>query len=674
MLDQYQSYIHKSRYARWTPALKRREHWEETVDRYITFMTNHVAGLNDTSALSLADHDDIQKMIMNHKVMPSMRAMMTAGKALERDNVCGYNCAYVAVDDIKAFDEAMFILMCGTGIGFSVERQYINKLPEIPDQIFESDTTIIVKDSKEGWGKALRMLISLLYAGECPEWNLSKVREAGAILKTFGGRSSGPGPLDELFKFVVFTFRNAQGRRLTSLECHDIMCKIGEVVVVGGVRRSAMISLSNLSDDRMRHAKSGEWWHQYAHRALSNNSAVYTEKPEVGQFMEEWLSLYASKSGERGFFSRDASKRVAEANGRRDPNHDFGTNPCSEIILRPNQFCVSGSTPLITKNGIFNIETLENQEIQVWNSKKWSNVTVRKTQKNQEIYRVYLSDGSYLDCTKNHKWSVKDRFKSFYSQVETKDLLTTSKYTIHAEPTVILYNDENKKELQNAYTLGFAYGDGFTKNNSSISITLYGDKIECPIVGTRKAIRRKKKYNVLSQDVLCKDLNIQYFKDLRSGVKSFRTLTEYNRDSILNFVAGLADADGSKASKGIRIYISNETKAKDLQLILTNIGINSSVNLQQKKGAKTNYGKRKDDIWYLQITKTNEIPCKRLICNNTELNKFKGKHQTITRVEKLSKNEDTYCFHEPEENKAVFNNVLTYQCNLTEVVARHDDT
>jgi ribonucleoside-diphosphate reductase alpha chain len=282
---------------------------------------------------------EIYEAILNMEVMPSMRAMMTAGKALARDNTAGYNCSYLPVDDPKAFDECMHILMNGTGVGFSVERQYINKLPEIPEQMFDSDTTIVVKDSKEGWAKALRMLVALLYSGEIPKWDLSKVRPAGAPLKTFGGRSSGPAPMNELFKFVIRIFTNARGRKLTSLECHDIMCKIAEVVVVGGVRRSAMISLSNLSDDRMRNAKSGAWWEANVQRALSNNSAVYTEKPEVGMFLEEWLSLYQSKSGERGIFSREASQKVAKKNGRRDANQEFGTNPCSEIILRPYQFC-----------------------------------------------------------------------------------------------------------------------------------------------------------------------------------------------------------------------------------------------------------------------------------------------------------------------------------------------
>jgi ribonucleoside-diphosphate reductase alpha chain len=268
-----------------------------------------------------------------------MRAIMTAGKALERDNTAGYNCSYLPIDDPKAFDEAMYILLCGTGVGFSVEQKYVNKLPEVPDTLFDSQTTVVVSDSKEGWAKSLRQVVALLYSGEVPKWDLSKVRPAGARLKTFGGRASGPGPLEELFRFAIHKFRGACGRRLSSLECHDLLCKIGEVVVVGGVRRSAMISLSDLEDDRMRSAKSGNWWEQNAQRALANNSATYVQKPDMGQFLHEWTSLYDSHSGERGIFSREASIAQAAKNGRRDPNHEFGTNPCSEIILRPYQFC-----------------------------------------------------------------------------------------------------------------------------------------------------------------------------------------------------------------------------------------------------------------------------------------------------------------------------------------------
>jgi ribonucleoside-triphosphate reductase len=281
---------------------------------------------------------DIEEAILSLEVMPSMRSLMTAGPAAMRDNISMYNCSYIAVDNIVSFDEAMHVLMCGTGVGFSVERQYVQKLPEVPE-LFDSETNIVVKDSKEGWAKALRQLIALLYSGEVPTWDVTRIRPAGARLKTFGGRASGPAPLVDLFNFVIRTFREAQNRKLSSIECHDIMCKIGEVVVVGGVRRSAMISLSNLSDDRMRHAKSGSWWDNNPHRALANNSVSYSEKPDSLSFMREWMALVESGSGERGIFNREAAKKQAAKNGRRDPNHEFGTNPCSEIILRSGQVC-----------------------------------------------------------------------------------------------------------------------------------------------------------------------------------------------------------------------------------------------------------------------------------------------------------------------------------------------
>ena len=325
----YQSFIHKSRYAKYYEG-DGRESWENTIERY---SANIIRDLVDQNT-----KHELEQAILGLEVMPSMRSLMTAGKAADRDNTCMYNCSYLAVDDVKAFDEAMFILLCGTGVGFSVERQSISKLPEVPF-LWSSETNIVVKDSKEGWAKALRQMIALLYSGEIPTWDVSKVRPAGAPLKTFGGRASGPAPLVDLFNFVIKTFKDAQNRKLSSLECHDIMCKIGEVVVVGGVRRSAMISLSNLSDDRMRHAKSGSWWEHDPQRALANNSVSYTEKPDSLSFMREWMALVESGSGERGIFNRQASKVQAAKNGRRNADYDFGTNPCSEIILRPSQFC-----------------------------------------------------------------------------------------------------------------------------------------------------------------------------------------------------------------------------------------------------------------------------------------------------------------------------------------------
>jgi ribonucleoside-diphosphate reductase alpha chain len=336
---EYQSFIHMSRYSRWIEEEGRRETWGETVGRLVSFFKDHI-DTNYEGGVTDKEWNEIEESILSLEVMPSMRALMTAGKALDREHVSGYNCSYIPIDSPRAFDEVLYILMNGTGVGFSVERQYADKLPTVPDVEFEYiDSVVSVTDSKDGWARAYRDLIAYLYTGRVPKINVSKVRPAGARLKTFGGRASGPQPLVDLFDFTITKFKEARGRKLSSMECHDIVCKTGEVVVVGGVRRSALISLSNLSDQRIRTAKTGDWWSTNPERALANNSVAYTEKPDPGIFMKEWLSLYESKSGERGIFSRASAQKKAAENGRRDADWDFGTNPCSEIILRPNQFC-----------------------------------------------------------------------------------------------------------------------------------------------------------------------------------------------------------------------------------------------------------------------------------------------------------------------------------------------
>ena len=336
---QYQQFIHLSRYSRWLEGEGRRETWSETVSRYFNFFESHLEEMCGYK-LEPKVKEELEEAIIATRVMPSMRCLMTAGEALKRENIAGYNCSYVAVNRVAAFDEILYVLMNGTGVGFSVERQYTAALPVVAEEFYLSDTVITVADSKLGWAKAFKELLGMLYIGQIPRWDLSKVRPAGSPLKTFGGRASGPEPLENLFNFSVNTFKNAAGRKLSSIECHDIVCKIAEIVVVGGVRRSALISLSNLSDDRMRHAKSGQWWNDNGQRALANNSACYTEKPDMGIFMDEWKALYDSKSGERGIFNRASAIKQAEKNGRRETEgHEFGTNPCSEIILRDRGFC-----------------------------------------------------------------------------------------------------------------------------------------------------------------------------------------------------------------------------------------------------------------------------------------------------------------------------------------------
>lgn len=408
-MDAYQQYIHKSRYARFLTDKNRRENWDETINRYLDFVFKHIQENHKFKDAEL--RKTLFDAIYQMKVMPSMRAMMAAGPAGEKDNTALYNCSFLAVDDPKAFDEAMVILMNGTGVGFSVERQYINKLPEVPEKLYESDTVIIVKDSKEGWGKALRQLIALLYSGEVAKWDVTKLRPAGARLKTFGGRSSGPQPLIDLFNFTVRVFKGAQGRRLTSLECHDLMCKIGEVVVVGGVRRSALISLSNLSDDRMRNAKHGAWWEANPQRSLSNNSAVYSEKPEIGSFMSEWLALYESKSGERGIFNRDAVQRQAEKNGRRDSSHEFGTNPC----LHPDSM-------VETIHGRIAIKDIT-EPTMVYSMDENNKLCIRPcsaswiSKKNAKTIKITIASDKVVTCTPDHKIYIVDK-----GWIEAKDI------------------------------------------------------------------------------------------------------------------------------------------------------------------------------------------------------------------------------------------------------------
>lgn len=423
-MTDYSHFIAISRYSRYLPEEQRRETWDETVTRFCNYWEQKYPDKFPT--------EDIKKAIYGLEVMPSMRALMTAGKALDRDNVAGYNCSAIAVDDPRAFDEAMYVSMCGCGVGFSVERQFVSKMPEIAEEFYETETVIKVRDSKIGWASSFRELISLLYAGQVPKWDLTSLRPAGAPLKTFGGRSSGPAPLNDLFDFTVRLFKNARGRRLSSIECHDLMCKIGEIVVVGGVRRSAMISLSNLSDDRMRVAKSGQWWIEYSHRSLANNSVAYTEKPEIGIFMKEWLSLYESKSGERGIFNRMAAQKKAKKQGiRKWEGIDFLTNPC-----------VSGDMVVdILSNGIPFRMTVEDAVFLCNNSSEnikilsmsqdgttgYNEVTFAgKTRKDADLLMITDEEtGYFIKCTPDHLVYTKNR-----GYVMAKDLVENDELMI----------------------------------------------------------------------------------------------------------------------------------------------------------------------------------------------------------------------------------------------------
>jgi len=438
----YQQFIHISRYSRWLESEKCRETWEETVARYFDFFEKHLKDKHDF-ILSKQLRNELESAILNLEILPSMRALMTAGEALERDNVAGYNCSYITVGRVRAFDEILYTLMCGTGVGFSVERQYVEKLPTITESFSNTETEIMVEDNKAGWARAFKELISLLIAGQIPKWNLKKIRPAGARLKTFGGRASGPQPLDDLFKFTVATFKRAAGRKLTSIECHDIVCKTGEIVVTGGVRRSALISLSNLTDEKLRDAKTGQWWVENPQRALANNSVAYKEKPDIGVFMDEWVSLYKSKCGERGIFNRDACKKtVAKLGDRRDANYEFGTNPCcldGNTLIQTNLGKVSISDIVKNINDYliltYNLETekLEYQEI----------ISGGMTRPNAEIIQLQFvtetSEVITIDLTPDHRVWTETR-----GYIEAKDLLKTDNILLITEQSClyVLYGIE----------------------------------------------------------------------------------------------------------------------------------------------------------------------------------------------------------------------------------------
>lgn len=655
-MNQYQSFIHLSRYSRWLDDEKRRETWRETVNRYVNHVIYPV--LKDDPVV-----EEIREAIFNLEVMPSMRGMMTAGKALSRDNTCLFNCSYLAVDHPRSFDEAMFILLCGTGVGFSVERQYIQKLPEVPETLEDVDTTIVVADSKEGWAGAYKELIALLYSGRVPRWDTSKVRPAGARLKTFGGRASGPAPLIDLFNFTVATFRKAVGRKLNSVECHDIMCKIGEIVVVGGVRRSALISLSNLSDDRMRHAKSGQWWETNPQRALANNSVAYTEKPDMETFMREWLALVESKSGERGIFNREASKRQAAKSGRRDADWDFGTNPC----------CVSGETEILTLNGYVPIDSVIDTEQTIWNGEDWEVVKPYEAGE-AELVRVTLTDGSALDCTWNHRWVIDGEF------VETANLKIGDKLSKFDMPVVSVGEDYSV----DAYSQGFYSGDG----NAGLPWSfVYEPKFECRdrLIGSFGKIdygRQRWKHGAML------DKNFVPV----NGTLAYR----------LNWLAGLLDSDGTvtrdKNGSGFQISSTDFDFLDRVRLMLTTLGVRAKVvgghpaasrAMPNGRGGIAEYECK--ETFRILIGNTDAF---RLIGLGLKLNRLKhdgGEPQRDARqfvrvksIEPLDRFEMTYCYTEPKTSRGTFNGIVTGNseiilrpnqfCNLSEPVVRSDDT
>lgn len=654
----YQTFIATSRYSRWRDDLGRRENWQETVDRYFDFFSQRLSKDGKLTEEAQKELAECREAVLKLDVMPSMRALMTAGKALEKSEVAGYNCAFIAVDHPHVFDEIMFILLNGTGVGFSVEAEDVAKLPDIPAEFHPTDTVIVVADSKIGWATAYRELISMLYAGKIPKWDVSRVRPAGARLKTFGGRASGPAPLVALFDFTTKVFTGACGRRLKPIECHDIVCKIAEIVVVGGVRRSALISLSDLSDNEMRHCKSGSWWDGNVQRALANNSAVYNSKPDIGQFMEEWLSLYRSGSGERGLFNRYVAKKCISELPNRDSDHKFGVNPC----------CVTGDCPILTDEGYIEIANVIGKEVNVWNGEEFTPVTPFYAG-SADVYRVSLSDGTYLDCTANHKFVL-----SGGEFVEASDLSIGDKLEKFSMPVVGGFETPGV----DAYSQGFYSGDGNTGLESS---WVYEPKYPCldrlvgQIGGSGKYGRKIWKHG----------------KMLDKAYVPVNATVQYK----LDWLAGLFDADGTvtrdENGNGLQVTSVDLEFLRKTRLMLTTLGVRAKVVSGAKSGIKPmpdGRGGCKDypcqTTWRLLIGNTDTchlvsigIRFNRLSVHGNPPQRDARQFVKVVSVEYVAPSTDVYCFTEPKKHTGTFNGIVTGQseillrsaqfCNLTSV-------
>jgi ribonucleotide reductase class II len=656
----YQSYLHKSRYARFLDHEGRRENWDETVTRYFDYFEQELDehhGYLITPTL----RSELYDAVLNLHVMPSMRAMMTAGDAARRDNLSIYNCAYLPIDRPKAFAEALYILMCGTGVGFSVERQVVKRLPQVPVTLARTDELIVVQDSKQGWAQAYLDLVELLYAGYIPKVDTSLVRPAGARLKTFGGRASGPEPLLQLFEFTTRTFAHALGRHLTSLECHEIMCKVGEIVVVGGVRRSAEISLSNLSDQRMRDAKSGDWRMMKPHLELSNNSVAYTEKPEVGAFMDEWSSLYRSRSGERGIFNRAGAVQKILHLGRRDHRFEFGCNPC-----------VHGDTPLLTQQGYRSIRNLVGRDVTIWNGYRWSPVRPFSTGTNP-LVKVHLSDGTELTCTPKHQFVVQDSYRSEHRKVAAANLTPGQMLGKFEMPIV----EGGRVYQEDAYSQGFHQGDG---NDGLTSSWVYEPKMVC-------ASRLEGEVGLLTK------YGRALWKHQKMLPKNFVPLDaslQYRRD----WFAGLMDADGTVTSDngdGLQLSSIDRAFLKNVRLVLTTMGVQAKLGLMHEAGERLGYPCQACYRLCINQADTyrliNEVGVsfERLQVRNAVPQRDARRFVTVTEVEDLRHCEETFCVTEPWNHTATFAGIVTGNCgeivlrprglcNLTEAIVRDNDS
>lgn len=665
---QLQEYVHKSRYARWKDKEQRRETWEETVQRYVDYFAKK---------FPYYPSELIYDNIVNLKVMPSMRALMAAGPALERDPMAGFNCSFISIDNVRAFDEVLYILMCGVGCGFSVERQHITHLPVVAEQLINTDVTIQVKDSKAGWANAFRELIALLYSGSIPKWDVSKVRAKGVKLKTFGGRASGPEPLVELFKFAIVTFKEAAGRKLNSVECHDLVCKVADIVVVGGVRRSALISLSNLSDDRMRSAKSGKWWEINPQRALANNSAAYTERPAMEQFMKEWLSLIESKSGERGIFNRAAAIKKATESGRRDASQIVGVNPC-----------FAPGTLIHTRSGTFPIESLVGEDVTVWDGAKYVTIdNFRVTGENIETLSVTLQDGSEIKATPYHKFVLADGTK-----VEMKDLEVGMKLLISKAPEA-----EFGTKTNSAYLKGFMVGDG-TVGTSGPVLWLYEPKYMCSTRLLGSASETQEEFIKSTQE-----LSELGFIQAGMGRKRMQGLTQrrtelaawgsnyknglptevfaWDKQSKVDFLAGLFDADGCALDTtngfGYQLTSTSKKLLLDVQTLLKTLNVFGKIALNRLTLSQEAA---------IEFAKQARFERLQSFADRSMKYQLKPRWNAIVSIDHAGIEEKVYCCTVPESHQvSLAVGVTTGQCaeitlrssglcNLSEVVIRAEDT
>jgi ribonucleoside-diphosphate reductase alpha chain len=639
-----------SKYAKYDEAKQRRETWEELVARN---MEMHIQKFPNLETLIRTNYE----LVLEKKVLPSMRSLQFSGKPIEVNNARLFNCSYLHIDDYRAFNETMFLLLSGTGVGYSVSRNHINKLPAISKPT--KQRRFLIPDNIEGWADAVKVLMKSYFGLSSwkPNFDFRSIRAKGEKLITSGGVAPGPEPLKICLTHIeAILERKKDGEQLTSLECHDILCHIANAVLAGGIRRSAMIALFDHDDQDMLTCKSGKWYESNPQRGRANNSVKILRNGEVSKemFLDLWKKVELSNAGEPGFlFTNDL---------------ELGTNPCAEISLNSFQFCVSGDTKLITKDGIVSIKDAVGTNVEIWNGEEWSTVNPYKTGDNDRLHRVHFSDGSYIDATDNHKFLVKTRFEKEFREVETLDLielLKSTKYGLQI-PRANINNFDFGYDENKAFDYGFVLGDGFL-DGGRIKANLYANDKKISFVSS-KEINNYYSYNNTPYTTIQFDVDVDFAKELKYSYGIPNVVFSWSKKSIIEFISGWIDADGCEASNGIRLY-GREDKIRDAQLLLTKCGINSSVNLMQKAGVKTNLGVRKNDVWYLQITKTSDLVCQRVKSrNNNEANK-KGKFQIVKSIETLIGRYESFCLTENKLHQCVFNNVLTKQCNLVEINA-----